>query len=136
VNRKRIERLWRLEGHRVPPRRSRASGKRAQGTAENAIWNRPAARPTHVWSYDFMGARMRAGGAIRILNVVEEYTRVALASRIAHSIGARDVIAELERLFERHGKPGAALGQRTRVHRREPARLAGRARCEDVGAGE
>jgi hypothetical protein len=37
VNRKRIERLWRLEGHRVPPRRSQASGKRAQGTPENAI---------------------------------------------------------------------------------------------------
>jgi putative transposase len=37
VNRKRVERLWRLEGHRVPPRRSVASGKRAQGTAERAI---------------------------------------------------------------------------------------------------
>jgi hypothetical protein len=33
VNRKRIERLWRLEGHRVPPRRSQSSGKKAQGTA-------------------------------------------------------------------------------------------------------
>ena len=45
VNRKRIERLWRLEGHRVPPRRSQASGKRAQGTAEKSIWNLPAIRP-------------------------------------------------------------------------------------------
>jgi putative transposase len=62
VNRKRIERLWRAEGHRVPPRRSQASGKRAQGTAANAIWNRPAAGPNHVWSYDFMGARTRRGG--------------------------------------------------------------------------
>lgn len=48
VNRKRIERLWRLEGHRVPPRRSQASGKRAQGTAEQAIWNLPATCPNHV----------------------------------------------------------------------------------------
>src|SRR5207237_1335980 len=59
VNRKRIERLWRLEGHRVPPRRGQASGKRAQGTAEQAIWNLPAQRPNHVWSYDFMGSRTR-----------------------------------------------------------------------------
>jgi putative transposase len=40
VNRKRIERLWRLEGHRLPPRRS--SGKRAQGSGENSSLNRPA----------------------------------------------------------------------------------------------
>jgi len=105
VNRKRIERLWRLEGHRVPPRRSQTSGKRAQGTAANAIWNLPAASPNHIWSYDFMGARTRAGASIRILNVLDEYTRLALGSRVASSIGAGDVIAELERLFERHGKP-------------------------------
>jgi transposase InsO family protein len=105
VNRKRIERLWRLEGHRVPPRHSQASGRRAQGTAEKAIWNLPAQRPNHVWSYDFMGGRTREGGPIRILNVVDEYTRVALGCRVDRSIGARDVIAELERLFERHGRP-------------------------------
>jgi putative transposase len=105
VNRKRIMRLWRLEGHRVPPRRSQTSGKRAQGTAEKAIWNLPAARPNHVWSYDFMGTRTRDGGSLRILNVVDEYTRVALGSHVARSIGARDVIVELERLFEEHGRP-------------------------------
>lgn len=105
VNRKRIERLWRLEGHRVPPRRSSNPSSRAQGTAEQAIWNLPAIRPNHVWSYDFMSGRTRDGGSLRILNVVDEYTRVALGSRVARSIGARDVIAELERLFEQHGKP-------------------------------
>jgi transposase InsO family protein len=105
VNRKRIERLWRLEGHRVPPRRARASGKKALGAAEKAIWNLPAKRPNHVWSYDFMGTRTRDGQPIRILNVVDEYTRVALGCRVARSIGARDVISELEQLFERHGRP-------------------------------
>ena len=105
MNRKRIERLWRLEGHRVPPRRSSNPSSRAQGTAEQAIWNLPAMRPNHVWSYDFMSGRTRDGGSLRILNVVDEYTRVALGSRVARSIGARDVIAELERLFEQHGKP-------------------------------
>jgi transposase InsO family protein len=105
VNRKRVERLWRLEGHRVPPRRSQTSGKRAQGTAENASWNRPATRPNEIWSYDFMSAVTRDGHSLRILNVVDEHTRVAVGCRVARSIGARDVIAELERLFARHGKP-------------------------------
>lgn len=70
VNRKRIARLWRLEGHRVPPQRSKASGKKAWGAAENASWNRPATAPNHTWSYDFVSARTRRGVAIRILNVV------------------------------------------------------------------
>jgi transposase InsO family protein len=105
VNRKRIERLWRLEGHRVPPRRSQASGKRAEGTADNAVWNRPAAAPNHIWSYDFMSGRTRDGASLRILNVVDEYTRVALGCRVARSIGASDVRLELERLFAVHGRP-------------------------------
>jgi transposase InsO family protein len=105
VNRKRIERLWRLEGHRVPPRRSQASGKKAQGTADNAVWNRPAAGQNQVWSYDFMSGRTRDGAALRILNVVDEYTRVALGCRVDRSIGASDVVAELERLFAKHGRP-------------------------------
>jgi putative transposase len=105
VNRKRIERLWRLEGHRVPPRRSQASGKKAQRTADNAVWNRPAARPNHIWSYDFMSGRTRDGAALRILNVVDEDTRVALGCRVDRSIGAGDVVQELERLFDTHGRP-------------------------------
>jgi putative transposase len=105
VNRKRIERLWRLEGHRVPPRRSIASGKRAQGTAENAIWNLPATGPNHIWSYDFMSGRTRNRASLRILNVVDEHTRVALGCRVDRSIGANDVVQELERLFDLHGKP-------------------------------
>jgi putative transposase len=105
INRKRIERLWRLEGHRVPPRRAQASGKKAGGTAEQAIWNLPATRPNHVWSYDFMSSRTRDGGSLRILNVVDEYTRLSLGCRVARSIGAAAVQAELEQLFARHGKP-------------------------------
>jgi len=105
VNRKRIERLWRAEGHRVPPRRTKASGRKAQGAARNAAWNLAASRPNQIWSYDFMAARTRSGASLRILNVVDEYTRLALTSRVDRSIGAAEVIAELERLFARHGKP-------------------------------
>jgi putative transposase len=105
VNRKRIERLWRLEGHRVPQRRTKQSGKKAEGSSGNAIWNLPACYPNHVWSYDFMNALTRKGAQIRILNVVDEYTRVALSCRVARSIGSQDVRAELERLFLKQGKP-------------------------------
>ena len=52
-----------------------------------------------------MSSRTSDGGPIRILNVVDEYTRVAVGCKVARSIGAREVISELERLFERHGKP-------------------------------
>ena len=105
VNRKRIQRLWRLEGHRVPPRRVKKSGKKAFGHDGNAIWNLPATHPNHVWSYDFMSARLRSGGALRILNVVDEYTRVALGCFVDRSIGAAQVIRCLEELFRTHGQP-------------------------------
>jgi putative transposase len=105
VNRKRVLRLWRLEGHRVPPARSKASGRKAQGDARAAIWNLPAQHPHHVWSYDFIATRTEDGASIRILNVVDEHTRLALGCRVDRSIGARDVIEELELLFRRHGRP-------------------------------
>jgi hypothetical protein len=104
VNRKRIERLWRLEGHRVPPQRRRM-GKKARGSAAGAAWNTPASAPNHVWSYDFLSTRTEDGGPLRVLNVVDEYTRRALGCRVAPHIGAREVLAELEKLFRAHGKP-------------------------------
>jgi transposase InsO family protein len=107
VNRKRIERLWRLEGHRVPPRRSKASGARARGGASSAVWSAPATAPGEVWSYDFMSVRTRTGAPIRILNVVDEFTRVCVGSRVAPSIGARQVRRYLQEMFAEHGKPKA-----------------------------
>jgi transposase InsO family protein len=104
VNRKRIERLWRLEGHRVPPQRKKR-GEKARGTALGAVWNTPANEPNHVWSYDFVSTRTQDGGPLRILNVVDEYTRRAIGCRVDRHIGARDVIAELEELFRTHGSP-------------------------------
>ncbi len=60
VNRKRIERLWRLEGHRVPAQR-RSSGQKARGGSHGAPWNRPASGPNDVWSYDFVHTRTQSG---------------------------------------------------------------------------
>lgn len=54
VNVKRVERLWRREGLRLPPPRSKASGQKALGIVANALWVRPAVAPGHGWSYDFM----------------------------------------------------------------------------------
>lgn len=105
VNRKRVERLWRLEGHRVPPRRSQKSGQRSRGTAESAVWNLPAVRPNQVWSYDFLSDRTGDGDPIRVLNVVDEFTRVAVGCHVDRSIGARDLIRVLDELFRTQGKP-------------------------------
>jgi transposase InsO family protein len=104
VNRKRVERLWRLEGHRVPARRGR-SGQRAVGGAAGASWNLQATRPNEIWSYDFLAARTEDGLALRILNVVDEFTRRCVGCRVDRSIGAGDITQELERLFARHGRP-------------------------------
>lgn len=105
VNRKRIERLWRAEGLKVPPSKAKNSGKKAGGGAENSIWNLPAAHPDHIWSFDFMTDRTVDGGAYRILNVVDEYTRRCVCSYQARNIGARRVQHVLERVFATHGKP-------------------------------
>jgi transposase InsO family protein len=104
VNHKRVRRLWVKEGHRVPPAK-RSSSQKAKGSGAGAAWNLPATAPNDVWSYDFLEGRTSNGGPIRILNVVDEYTRRGLGSLVARSIGARGVAAHLERLFERHGRP-------------------------------
>jgi transposase InsO family protein len=105
INDKKVERLWRQEGHRVPPSKAKKSGKKAEGSKQNSSRNRPALRPHHVWSYDFMSAWTTRRIPIRILNVVDEFTRCSLGSRVSRSIGSKDVIEHLKLLFERHGKP-------------------------------
>ena len=104
VNHKRVERLWRAEGHRVPPRR-RSSGKKALGAAASSAWALGATGPDDVWSYDFVSSRTEDGLPLRILNVVDEFTRRCLGCQVARNLGARDVAAFLEELFERHGRP-------------------------------
>ncbi len=105
VNSKRLERLWREEGHRVPAQKAKNSGQKARGSGMNSSTRRPALRPNDVWTYDFMSGQVRRRGAIRILNVLDEYTRVSLGSKVSVSIGALAVIEHLERLFDLHGTP-------------------------------
>lgn len=105
VNVKRVERLWRRDGLRVPPPRAKASGQKALGTDAHSLWALPAAGPMHVWSYDFMSLRTINGAGLRILNVVDEFTRVCVGFHVNYSIGATDVRRALESIFARHGKP-------------------------------
>lgn len=105
VNVKRIERLWRAEGLRVPPRRRNRPNGKGIGESSNSAWERPALRPGHIWSYDFVSLRTVDGRRLRLLNVVDEYTRKGVGFDIARSIGARRVKTTLERLFAEHGTP-------------------------------
>jgi transposase InsO family protein len=104
INLKRVERLWRLEGLMVPKARKHR-GQKALGGDENSAWALPAVRPNHVWSYDFVSARTVDGAPLRILNIVDEFTREAVASHVARSIGARDIIRVLDRVFARRPRP-------------------------------
>ena len=104
VNVKRVERLWRREDLAVPPRR-KTHGQKAIGTDEFSAWALPALKPIHIWSYDFVSVRTLDGGPVRVLNVVDEFTRVALGSHVARSIGAAGVVKHLEKLFDLHGRP-------------------------------
>jgi putative transposase len=105
VNKKRIERLWRQEGLQLPPVRSKASGQRAIGNDANSLWRLPPLYPNHIWSYDFIKRRTSDGRPLRVLNVIDEFTRVALGSLAARSIRAGLVQAHLEKLFAVHGRP-------------------------------
>jgi transposase InsO family protein len=102
VNRKRVERIWRREGLKVPqwqPKRGRlwlADG--------SCIRLRPE-RANHVWAYDFVEDRTREGRKFRMLCVVDEFTREALAIRVARRLTSSDVIDVLADLFLAHGTP-------------------------------
>ena len=99
VNEKRVQRLWRDEGLRVPRRKR----KRAR-VGDNADGKRlRATHPDHVWALDFQTDETADGRQIRILNVVDEFTREALGCEVARSITAEDTVALLERLVAERG---------------------------------
>lgn len=105
VNKKRVERLWRREGLQVPPSKVKSSGQKARGEESNSIWKLPPQYRNHIWTYDFIKRRTSDGRPFRVLNVVDEFTRVALGSHVARSIGAKSVQQHLEKLFAKHGRP-------------------------------
>jgi putative transposase len=102
VNHKRVERIWRREGLKVPPKQPKRG--RLWLADGSCVRLRPE-RPNHVWAYDFVEDRTRDGRKLRLLCVVDEFTREALAIRVARRLGAADVIDVLADLFIARGTP-------------------------------
>ena len=102
VNHKRVERLWRREGLKVPqqqPKRGRlwlADG--------SCVRRRPTCRH-HVWAYDFVAERTHDGRPLKILAVVDEYSRECLALVVARRLQSIDVLETLAGLFVTHEVP-------------------------------
>ncbi|MCJ2066470.1 IS3 family transposase, partial [Methylobacterium sp. J-088] len=103
VNDKRVERIWRREGLKVPAKQPKRG--RIWHNDGSCIRLRPEHR-NHVWSYDFVEARTHDGRKFRMLNVVDEFTHECLAIRVARKLKAIDVIDVLSDLFILRGVPG------------------------------
>ena len=103
VNRKRIERLWREHGLAVPRRRRRRRRRRKVRTG--ACVPVSARYSGLVWTYDIVYDATSSGRTMKVLTVVDEFTRLALAVHGAHSISAHTVKTVLAELFARHGAP-------------------------------
>ena len=103
VNRKRVERIWRREGLKVPQKQPKKS--RLWLADGSCIRLRPE-YPNHVWSYDFVEDRTHDGRKFRMLNIIDEFTRECLAIRVNRKLKAADVIDLLSDLFILRGVPG------------------------------
>ena len=102
VNHKRVERIWRQEGLKVPKRQPKRS--RIWLNDGSCIRLRPLYR-NHVWSYDFVADRTHDGRPLRMLTVLDEYSRECLAIVVARSLSADEVPETLTALFARYGPP-------------------------------
>ena len=102
VNVKRVQRLWREEGLKVPRHQCK---KRRLGTSENGSQRRVACRPNEVWSYDFVSDQTTDGRRLKYLCVVDEFTRECLALEVRRSFRAKDVLAELAGLITQRSAP-------------------------------
>jgi len=102
VNHKRVERLWREESLKVPKRQKKRG--RLYLNDGSCIRLRPS-WPHHVWSYDFVADRLANGQPIRMLTVIDEYTRKCLAIRVGRTLKSDDVLEVLSDLFITEGMP-------------------------------
>ncbi|MCH7519380.1 MAG: IS3 family transposase [Candidatus Dadabacteria bacterium] len=103
VNPKRVERIWREEGLKVPAKQPKRG--RLYLNDGSCIRLRPCFK-NHVWSYDFVSDRLHNGKRIRMLTVIDEYTRKCLAIRVGFSLKSDDVLDTLSTLFITEGVPG------------------------------
>ncbi len=103
VNDKRVERIWRREGLKVPQKQPK---RRRPWLADGSCIGLRAEHPNHVWSDDFVEDRTHDGRNYRMLNVVDEFTHEGIKIRIERGLKAVDVIDVLSDLFILRGVPG------------------------------
>ena len=102
VNHKRVERIWRTEGLKVPQRQPKR--RRLWFNDGSCIRLRPE-HPDHVWSYDFVQHYTHDGRKFRILTILDEYTRQCLAIDVERRLNRDSVLDRLTDLFIRRGVP-------------------------------
>lgn len=102
VNHKRVERIWREEGLRVPAKQ--AKRERLYFNDGSCIRLKPL-YPNHVWSYDFVQERLHNGKKIRLLTMIDEFTRKCLKIKVGYNLKTTEVLEALAELFLREGLP-------------------------------
>lgn len=102
VNHKRVARIWRREGLKVPMKQPKRS--RLWLNDGSCVRLRPQHR-NHVWAYDFVQDRTRDNRKFRMLTVIDEYTRECLAIRVARRLNSQDVLDVLGELMVARGVP-------------------------------
>ena len=102
VNHKRVERIWKREGLKVPHKQAKRG--RLWLNDGSCVRLRPE-RPNHVWSYDFVEDRTHDGRKFRMLNIIDEFTKEALTIRAERKLNSTDVVDALTDLFILRGPP-------------------------------
>jgi transposase InsO family protein len=102
VNFKRVYRLWKREGLRVPKKKKKL---RRLGDSSGGITRRKAERINHVWSVDFIFDRTANGRSLKILSIIDEFTRECIALEVSRRLTSSDVTSVLVDLFAIRGVP-------------------------------
>lgn len=102
VGKDRVRRIWRREGLKVPQKQPKRA--RLWLNDGSCVRLRPE-RANHVWSYDFVSARTHEGRTLRLLTLIDEYTRECLAIRVARRLGRDEVIETLAEVMLNRGIP-------------------------------
>tara|TARA_R110002095_G_C4217252_1_gene236670 strand:- start:91 stop:858 length:768 start_codon:yes stop_codon:yes gene_type:complete len=102
INFKRVYRLWRQEGLKVPRKKQK---RKRLGDSSGGILRRKSERMNQVWSMDFIFDRTTNGRAIKILSIIDEYTRECIALSVSRKMTSDDVIAALVDLIAIRGVP-------------------------------
>jgi len=100
INAKRVQRLWRLEGLKVPRRQRK---RQRLGSSESGTQRLRAERVNHVWSYDFVFDQTEDGRRLKWLPICDEFSRELVALEVERRMEARDVIRILDAAVEQRG---------------------------------